>query len=377
MKMFKSPERVFSFTMWLVSFVFAAFLMGLGGKIIADIPATTKNIHIEQFTPTGVLARNEQIALQLQQELQAIQSKSGPAELQDVSAQNNYLSAKEAYNNWLATRSVTANNPQAMAKDHELEKRTQDLDELSNEARRAQHKVEQLQLRKVAVQEKLRLNEAEKLSVLDSARPLYLDAVKGRELRIFGLRLLLTLPLLAAAGWMIRSKRKSQYWPLARGFVLFAGITFFFELVPYLPSYGGYVRYIVGILLCMLGGHYAIRAMQRYLARRKAEEQQNEQERRSNMDRDMALSKMDSGVCPGCDRKIPAGLDGQKVNHCVHCGLTLFLICPKSSCSTRNNAFYHYCPTCGTDKDSTPAMLPTDAPSTAMEAMPSQKPVDG
>lgn len=357
MAMFKSPERVFSISMWLVSLVFAAFLMGLGGKIIADIPATTKNLNIEQFVPPALLAKNQQMSMQLGLDLRAIQSKSEPAENLATTAQNNYSSAKDAYDNWLATRSVTSNNPQALAKDAELDKRTRELDVLANEARNAQRIVEKFRLDRIAIQEQMRVTETELLSLMDTARPQYLDAVRSRELRIFGLRLLLTLPLLVAAGWMIRTKRKSQYWPLARGFVLFAGVTFFFELVPYLPSYGGYVRYMVGIVLCMLGGHYAIRAMQRYLARRKEEEQQNEQERRSNMDRDMALSKMDSGLCPGCDRKIPAGLDGQKVNHCVHCGLTLFLICPKPTCATRNNAFYHYCPTCGTDKEAAPSLF--------------------
>ncbi|MBY0488664.1 MAG: zinc ribbon domain-containing protein [Gemmatimonadaceae bacterium] len=150
---------------------------------------------------------------------------------------------------------------------------------------------------------------------------------------------------------MVRAKRQSPWWPLLRGVVLFALIAFFVELVPYLPSYGGYVRSIVGVIACIVVGRWAIRWMQAYLARRAADEQRNEAERRQSLRSEDALKRMALKVCPGCERPLAADKDngsGMPTNFCVHCGMKLYDTC--TGCGSRTNAFFTFCAVCGTGR---------------------------
>jgi len=341
--MFRSlrvPEKLFAFAMWAVSLAFASFLIGLGGKIVGDLPGVDQTLTIDEFidpAQRNALMTQRDSLTRVQRDLDDAHER---ATQQYTMARNAYTSQREAFDNWVATRTATTDP----AQDPEVLGRTRALDELKGTERRAQEQVEQIEATRLQVSQAQTANQEAYSMLQVAADDRYQAARFAQELRVFGIRLAITLPLLLLGGWLIARKRKSDYWPLWRGFVLFAAFAFFVELVPYLPSYGGYVRYGVGIIASIVAGIYIIRAMRRYLAQRQQVEQQSEAERRRSLSYEEAVKRIAGGVCPGCERAIAGGPQNPS-NFCVHCGLRLFDECTR--CATRKNAFYPYCPSCG------------------------------
>jgi hypothetical protein len=351
-KTLRLSEKWFHRGLWLVAFLFAWFLTGLGSTIVGDLPRVEQRQSLEDFMDpqrTPALKESIKTAERAAEEAQA-ELEQAQLKLQTARADNR--AARETFDNWLATRSVTQRSEQ----DDEVLVRTRELDGLRQVERAAFSAVERQQQAALDARQAQERAQAELRSLQNEARGAFVDAQRAQELRVFGYRLALTLPLLVLAGYLFKKHRKGSSWPFVWGFIFFALFAFFVELVPYLPSYGGYVRYIVGIVLTVIGGRYAIQALQRYLERQKLAEAQPAQTRQREMDYDQAQARMTKNICPGCERTVDMK-DG-KTDFCPHCGLCLFDHC--GHCSTRKNAFARYCFSCGTSAKE-PVVLPEAA----------------
>ena len=347
------PERLFSIAMWVVSLVFASFLIGLGGQIVGELPGVEQRLSFDSFLDQDADARLRAQMDSLDTVLREQDAERERRALVEVTSANAYRAARESFENWIATRTATTDP----AQDPEVLARTRALDALRDSSRAREAEREAVDAVLLEARQRRADLDLEEQSLRDEASGRYERARFGHELRIFGIRLAITLPLLLAAAWAIARKRRSEYWPMYRGFVLFAVFVFFVELVPYLPSYGGYVRYGVGIIASLVAGHYVIRAMRRYVEKRQTAAAQSEVERRRALGYEEALKRIGAGVCPGCERAIAAGPNGPS-NFCVHCGMKLFDEC--GSCSVRKNAFFQFCPTCGVPagRDGEPVLSP-------------------
>jgi predicted RNA-binding Zn-ribbon protein involved in translation (DUF1610 family) len=338
-KSLRLSEKWFRRGLWLVALVFASFLIGLGGTVVGDLPKVEKNLELDDFLDRAqAIHLRESIKAAGRTERTSNESLA-QAQLKLNAARADAMSARENFDAWIATRSATQRSEQ----DPQVIERTQALERLKTLERQAQAAVETQD--KIALDARqLAAREREQLQAMESDASRRLSAEQRKvELRVFLYRLLLTLPLLAVAAWLFVKKRKGTYWPFVWGFIIFAGFAFFVELVPYLPSYGGYVRYIVGIFLTAVIGRYAILALNRYLERQRAAEQLPDAQRREELSYDTALARLSKGVCPGCER--PVDLKNTAIDFCPHCGIGLHDHC--KACNARKSTFSKFCHACG------------------------------
>lgn len=338
-KSLRLSEKWFHRGLWLVALVFAAFLIGLGGTVVGDLPQVEKTLSLDDYMDSTASGAARSAIKKAGQAEQDADTALGQAQLKLNAARADTEAAQQTFRTWESTRRVT----QRADQDTEFLARTKSLDTFQAKERAAGVVVEAqqqaaLDAHQTVERESRILNEMEQVANLELSKE-----YRRVELRIFLYRLALTLPLLALAGWLFVKKRNTTYWPFVWGFILFSLFAFFVELVPYLPSYGGYVRYVVGIAVTVLVGRQAIISLNRYMEKQKLDEQLPDVQRREELSYDTALARLSKSVCPGCERAVD--LKNPKIDFCEHCGIGLFNHC--TQCCIRKSAFAKFCSACG------------------------------
>lgn len=335
-------EKWFRRGLWLVAVIFASFLIGLGGTLVGDLPKVETPLALEDFMNAGQLAQLNGEIKRLQQAQDEAEDALAQAQLQYQKVGNEVQSERASFQNWLSTRTATASN------DHDAQvlERTRKLDQLQQLKRQKQQALEAEQQKLLDNRQAMQKTQEQLDQLRSEAREQFRHARQRVEMRVFLYRLALTLPLLLIAAWLFVKQRKSTWWPFVWGFIGFALFTFFVELVPYLPSFGGYVRYGVGVLVTVVVGRWVILALNRYLEQQKQAESLPEQQRRVGLSYDAAQARLAKSVCPGCERAV--NLKNDLLNFCPHCGMGFQVAC--ITCGARKSAFERYCFVCGVDQ---------------------------
>src|SRR5882762_4816821 len=197
MQPMRVSENWFHRALWLISFAFAGFLIGLGALVVGNLPGVEAPPTLESLIdPTASAA--------IQTSLQQAQSSVRDGELAEESARlklqaatAEYTSAHETFSNWLATRTATEQADQ----NRELVSRTRSLETLNDNIRSAQKALDQIQQSNAQNRQALVKGRTAEAALRTQAEE-KLDALqRGIDMKNFLIRLAITLPLLVIGGW--------------------------------------------------------------------------------------------------------------------------------------------------------------------------------
>jgi len=352
----KKLERTSKIVNFSIASILCILLIALSNNIIQDIDDWSDRPQRNDYETASIVdSLNAQIDV-LDKQISEIQQQSDRINKTIDIARKNYENEKQSYENWLAARQ-TIGSPK---EDEEVLARAAKLDEYYKVEQdwRSELSDNQNQVETLLTQQNTLQNQLYDERELTNER--YDEALRSYDLKVFLKRLLFALPILLIGIYFLLKFRKHKYWPLFLGFILFSGYVFFFGLVPYLPSYGGYIRYTVGIALAIVLGIYAINRIRSYLEKKKAELKESSSKRARRIKTETAEKALNNHFCPSCGKDFmmkrwdfPKGSlkKGEEnmyklaSNYCRHCGLELFVDC--KNCGTKNFAHLPFCSNCG------------------------------
>jgi len=355
----KKLEKTSKFINFVIASVLCIFLILLSGKLMNDVGNWKKRPMLEDFQNAESISEHKAEIQDLDENINSELAKLSTVNNTLNVVNSNYDNAKKSFDNWILTRKAIGSPKE----DKEVLSRAGELDEFYKTQQEWKKEISEIEKEVQVLRDKKNefvqlINEENKL-----AKQKRIAAVRKYELKVFLIRLLFILPILLLGIYFIIKFRQHKYWPLFLGFVLFSFYSFFFGLVPYLPSYGGYVRYTVGIILSVLMGIYAINKIRAFIEHKKNELKVSTSIRAKQVQTETAEKALDNHMCPSCGKdfitkpweknsgkKVISASLGKVTNFCRFCGLELFKKCDK--CDTKNFLHLPFCSNCG-DKLST------------------------
>lgn len=339
----RAIEKISRLILTAVSILLGIFLILLGNNILQDLGTWNAKPAYESFLDQTRIGAYEAEIKQLQSDQEFITDSRDTNQKGFDTAGETYRQEKESYANWITTRQTLNSTDQ----DSMVLQKTRELDKLKENIQKWQARIDADQTQIDEKDKKIAAINGEMNVLRDEAGVRHERAVSFYNLKVFGIRLLFILPLLALALFLVIKFRTSKYSPFIWGYVLFVLYAFFFGLVPYLPSFGGYVQYSIGVLLTIVIGYYVIKFLQKYLESKKAEVQLSSKERSEKIQEETALKAFTTQTCPSCEHRYLAGITEKDTlpGFCTHCGLQLFAPC--ETCGKKNFIHFQYCWSCG------------------------------
>lgn len=344
-KSIRHVERIIKIILTIISLLFAFFLIMFGTILLRDMGSWGTKPELEDYLERSNVSNMEAAVEDAEKEADFIEDSLKTNQAGYENAQKLYREEKDVYENWLATRAVLKDKEQnavVLEKTRLLESYKDSMRSWSNAVQKDTQRLKE----KRSEIESLRKAEADARS---SARKDWDKAYSMYKLKIFAVRLLFVCPLLALAIFLVIKYRTRKFAAFIWGYAVFVLWAFFFGLIPYLPSFGGYVQYGVGIVLTVVVGYYVIKYTQSYVREKQEQARLSSEERSKKIAEEAALRSYTMKVCPSCEHSyMPSVTKASTLpSFCSHCGLELFSPC--KNCGEVNFVHFNFCWKCGAD----------------------------
>lgn len=344
-KSMRHAERIIKVILTIISLLFAFFLIMFGTILLRDMGSWGTKPELSIFLERSDVTEAEAAIQEAEKEVGFIEDSLETNKAGYENAKKLYQEEKDIYENWLMTRAVLDDKSQNAVVLQKTKLLESYKDSVRNWSDAVQKDTQRLKEKRNEI-ESLRKAESE---ARDNARKDWDKAYSIYNLKIFAVRLLFVCPLLALAIFLVIKYRTGKFAAFIWGYSVFVLWAFFFGLIPYLPSFGGYVQYGVGIVLTIIVGYYVIKYTQNYVREKQKQAQLSSEERSKKIAEAAALRSYTMKVCPSCEHSYMPSVTKSATlpSFCSHCGLELFSPC--KNCSEVNFVHFNFCWKCGAE----------------------------